>query len=523
MFAITQTTHRRVFPFGVLLGVLAGLVTATAGLSLGAKGCLIPAALFLMVFLVVRPRLGLALTVVAAINLGHVGRLGAADALVFPSLAKIFGCLTFTGWLLHTLIYRKRIVFTRQMWVGAAFLAVAGLSVAYAHDRYIALADVAKLVTNFLLYFLIANLIEETRQLKQFAWLILLTGFIASLVAVVQYTQPQFQIAGDTFFQEFGQHEGGIVAPEQLESGGFVRPTGTLGDPNWLALFLVAVLALNLSVFRSEDRVPLKLAALIVLGIELAALVMTHNRSGLVGLLLVLVLLIQRKIVRINTPVIVGASLLLVFSFFLLPRSYRERVFSWRHQRQSPSIAARWDLQVNGLRLFRNHWPLGVGQGNFGLAFMATNSESAAEVYWLTEVADTDYQVHWMGAHNMYLEVGIETGVIGLGLLLLFLVGSVRASRATAARAAQQGLSSVAELAQALYVSLAGFCCVALFLHAQEQKIWWILLGMSAAATTLVREARPTQTDKGVVSACGARQDRAAEAAGRRRVSNDRA
>ena len=491
MLAVSQTIQRRVFPLGTLLGVLVALGTTTAVFRLGPKGCLVPAGVFLLVLPLVRPRLGLALTIVAAINLGYIGKLGASDALVFPSLAKIFGFATFLGWLLHTLACRKKIVFTRQMWIGAAFVTFAGLSVAYAQDRYLALADVTKLLTNFLLYFLIANLLETPRHLKYFALLIILTGLVTSAVAILQYTQPQFQIAGDTFFKELGQHEGGIVAPEHLASGTFVRPTGTLGNPNWLALFLVAVIALNLYVLRSEKRPSLRIAAFIVLAAELAALVMTHNRSGLLGLVLVLGLLVYRRIIRISAPVLLLALLLLVVSPFVLPGSYRERVLSWGHQRQSQSIAARWDLQVNGLGLFRNHWLLGVGQGNFGPAFMGTNSESAAEVYWLTEVAETNYQIGWMGAHNMYLEVGIETGAIGLLLLLAFLAGGIRAAHATAVRAAEQKLSPLAELAQALYVSLVGFCGVALFLHAQEQKIWWILLGMSAAAANIVTRDCP--------------------------------
>ncbi|MBN2132825.1 MAG: O-antigen ligase family protein [Sedimentisphaerales bacterium] len=489
-----MTTCQRVLPIRALLGMLAGLGAAAAVLGMGPKGCLVPIAVFLLALLLARPRLGLALTIVAAINLGHLGKLGATNALLFPSIAKLLGLVTLAGWLGHTLIWKRSVTFSKQMWAGAAFVGLGGFSVAYAQDGYVALADASKLVSNFVLYFLVANLIEKPRHVRQFALLLVGTGLIASTAAVLQYTQPQFQVSGDVFFKEFGQHQAGIVAPEQLEAGGFVRPTGTLEDPNWLTLFLVAVLALNCAILRTQTRASLKLAALIALAVELAALVMTHNRTGFMGMALVLLLLIRWRLLRLTAPLVALLSVVLALSPLVLPRSYLERVFSWRHLQQSASIASRWDLQRNGLGIFRKHWLLGVGQGNFGPVFMETNSETAAEAYWLTEIAGGSFQVHQIGAHNMYLEVAVETGVIGLILLLVFLGLGVSDTQAVAAAAAEQNDFEMRDLARAVQISLIAFCMIALFLHAQEQKIWWILAGLAAAMRQMTAEQQQKQT-----------------------------
>jgi O-antigen ligase len=250
----------------------------------------------------------------------------------------------------------------------------------------------------------------------------------------------------------------------------------------------VTILAPTFYVFQMEKSRWIRGFALIALALELAALVMTHNRTGLLGILLVVALLIASRMLRITTPVVVLLALFLTLAAIALPRSYVERVLSWKHQRQSASIATRWDLQVNGLGVFLNHWLLGVGQGNFGAAFMQTNSEAAAEAYWLTEVAKTDYHVHEMGAHNMYLEVAIETGVIGLALLLIFLGMGISEARTTVRLAAEAEAPTMANLAKVVEISLIAFCVIALFLHAQEQKIWWILMGVSVAMRRMVPE-----------------------------------
>lgn len=479
----------------MILALLIGPCVAAVAFGFGWRALLVPLGAFLVFLVFANPRVGLALAIVAAINFGSSGRVGSTEMLVFPSVSKMLGLITLAAWLTNTLRQKKAILVSRQTLAAAAFVACGLASVAYAQDGRLALADGLKLAANFVLYFLVANLVETPRHLRQFVFVIILTGFIAAAMAVLQYALPAFQLSGEVFFKEFGQHEGGVVTPEPLEAGGFVRPTGTLGDPNWLALFLVTILALDFYVLRPEEPKRLKAFVLVVLAFELAALVMTHNRTGLVGMVVVFVLLVGRKVLRITTPRVVLLSFLLVLSVMALPRSYRERVFSVEHYKRSASILTRWDLQVNGLRIFLDHWLLGVGQGHFGPALMKTNSDSASDAYWLTEVAKTDYQVYWMGAHNMYLEVAAETGVIGLCALLVFLALGISDARRVTMLAMHVGMARLSDLAKVVQISLIAFCVVAVFLHAQDQKIWWILMGFSAAMRSMVKRHREDQGD----------------------------
>ncbi|MFB0523907.1 MAG: O-antigen ligase family protein [Phycisphaerae bacterium] len=481
----------RTFDLRIALAALVGLSLGSFVFLLGAKSFLVPLAGLLVLLVLAHPRLGLALTIIAAINFGSFGRFGSTEMLVFLSISKILGVITLGAWILYTLRLKRRITFTKSMLAGALFISCSLISIAYAQHRQIAIADFLKLAANFVLYFLIVNLIETLRHLKQFILIIMVMGLIASVVAAAQYVSPALQVSGETTVIEFGKHEAAIANPEELQSGEFTRPTGGLGHPNWLSVFLVSILAFNVYVLKSDVQKPIKLFALMVLSFELLALVLTHDRIGFVGMATVFLLLLAKKVLEI-TPLRIVAMLFMIGLFVIaVPKTYLERVFSIEHYKQSASISARWELQTAGFDIFLDNWLFGVGQGNFGPVFMKTNTDVAADTHWLIETAKSNYQDYWMGAHNMYLEVAVETGIIGLFTLLLFLATGILDTHRTAELAAKTGKPIELDLAKVLQICLVAFCIAALFLHAQDQKIWWIVMGLLAAAKKIVEWGLP--------------------------------
>jgi len=485
----------RTFDLRIALAALVGLSLGSLVFLFGAKSFFVLLAGLLALLVLANPRLGLALTIIAAINFGSFGRFGSTEMLVFLSVSKLLGLLTLGAWISYTLRLKKTISFTKQMLAGAIFIGWSLVSVMYAGHRQIAIADFLKLLADFVLYFLIANLIETPRHLRQFVMVIMLSGLIASVLAVVQCIYPSLQITGETAVIEFGKHEAAIANPEELQSGEFTRPTGGLGHPNWLSVFLVSILAFNVYILKSDVKKPIKLFALIVLSFELLALVLTHDRIGFIGMATVFLLLLAKKVIEI-TPLRIAAILFIVGLFLIaVPETYRERVLSIEHYKQSASISARWELQTAGFNIFLDNWLFGVGQGNFGPVFMNTNTDVAADTHWLIEAAKSNYQDYWMGAHNMYLEVAVETGIIGLFTLLLFLASGILDAHRTAELAAKTGKPIELDLDQVLQICLVAFCIAALFLHAQDQKIWWIVMGLLVATKKIVAQNCEEQSD----------------------------
>jgi len=76
-------------------------------------------------------------------------------------------------------------------------------------------------------------------------------------------------------------------------------------------------------------------------------------------------------------------------------------------------LAPRLDVWNRAMRLVAEHAALGTGLGTFRYAFLA---HAPPEPSW------------WTNAHNEYLEVICDTGLIGAGLVLLVFIGWVRAA-----------------------------------------------------------------------------------------------
>src|SRR5581483_9046082 len=76
------------------------------------------------------------------------------------------------------------------------------------------------------------------------------------------------------------------------------------------------------------------------------------------------------------------------------------------------SAAQRLAYWIAGEHMFADHWLLGVGMGNYGAVY--------------PEYALPGWNIELAHAHDYYLNQAVETGVIGLGTYLIFLVAAFR-------------------------------------------------------------------------------------------------
>jgi O-antigen ligase len=175
-----------------------------------------------------------------------------------------------------------------------------------------------------------------------------------------------------------------------------------------------------------------------------------------------------------------------VLAFPLLPAGFKARIFSPAQYKASDSISSRTVMLQVGWDLFQDHWFTGVGWGNFGHAFQQRSSW-LADRFSQFESLGAAYDPNHLGAHNMYLELAVETGIVGLSIWLGLMVMVWKGCRDAERIYRHHGQSAPADLAAALQISLLGFLVVALFLHAQEQKILWIVMGLCVALATAAR------------------------------------
>ena len=262
-----------------------------------------------------------------------------------------------------------------------------------------------------------------------------------------------------------------------------VGPGGRLGhlvyyDANDLALVLVCTVPFAILFFvRHGWRYRLLALAAVVLLV--ATLAKSGSRGGFLGLIAILLymLLGYRAIptrVRLLTSVGVVALLAVVAS-----ETYWDTMRTLRSPQQDYNWAGgspegRMEVWRRGLRYITADPFLGVGMANFPLAEGMLSEEGRAR-------AERGAGFKWSVAHNTFLEVAVELGLIAFTLFVAALVIAFRVlHRLRAARPLQDpGVLRRVAFACTLIASLVGFIVAGFFVSAEYFSYLYVLLGLS--------------------------------------------
>jgi len=201
------------------------------------------------------------------------------------------------------------------------------------------------------------------------------------------------------------------------ESG---RVIGAAPDPNNMSLMIIFSLPLAAYFLLTARRPLARLAWMLIIGVDVAAIVATFSRGGAVILFLSLVLMLwefRQLIAPRNLGLLFGLGGLAVAIFLILtPESYMQRVKSLRAA-DDFSLRRRTSYLVVARDLVAQRPFLGSGPDTFapryartetGRAFKRKNSSGERK------------------AHNTYIEVLVGSGVIGLAAFLILLLYALK-------------------------------------------------------------------------------------------------
>ena len=252
------------------------------------------------------------------------------------------------------------------------------------------------------------------------------------------------------------------------------RATGPLEDPNDLAYVLVSAVPLLIALFARRTRpertttLPRPAAALIgllVLVLVLGAAV-TVSRGGFIALTVTLVWLGLRR--AIPGRVLAAAGAAVVLAAVVVAVAFPVLVGTALTQKDQvgganvDDRALRWQVAAT---MLPEHPVLGVGPGGFRSNYLGTSHN--AELAEQTPVA-----------HNMYVEVAAELGLVGLaGFAAMIGVGLWASERAV--RAARDGPERLLPLG--VQGSLIAVCVASAFLSEQYYMPLWAMVAAACA------------------------------------------
>ena len=264
-------------------------------------------------------------------------------------------------------------------------------------------------LTKLTLYLLVFALLERVvRSPRWRSWLITLYLHVALVVTLYGLRQWLFGAEALATWTD----------PESSLSN-TTRVYSYLDNPNLLAAYLLPAIPLSIAaIFAWRGWIP-KLLAAIMASLNTACLVLTFSRGGWIGLVVAIfvsaLLLLYWLLPQLSRfwriwalPILLGSLLGILLLGVLFVEPLRDRAASIFANRQDSSNNFRINVWAAVREMIRDRPLLGIGPGN-----VAFN-----KIYPLYQRP----RYTALGAYSIYLEIMVETGLIGFTCFLWLLL-----------------------------------------------------------------------------------------------------
>lgn len=438
----------------ILLGALAGVCAFAVALAYSTKlgmlillgMCFIPLAL---------QQLQLAICAWTVLTfLSSTSTLGA-----YPNRVLLFVGICWIGLLVERRTRPRGAIAQNYVIVGlvAMFIAWLVLSLAWAPAPGVVGTHVKLLLYGGFSLILLLGTIVERRHVR---WLA--SAFVAGAAVSVLW----------------GAAKGGLsmspgTASEVADSAG--RFQGGAGDPNYLAAVLVPAIMLagGLAVRRAPVQRMLLALATVIIAVGLAA---TQSRGGLIAAIAcALVAFVIWKGRRTLIAVLIALAAMSVATFFLLKPS------AWTRILESNQGSGRVDIWTIAWRIVQNHPFFGVGFDQFPQVSLHYVLQPGALEY-ISLIVEKQIVVH-----NLYLQMWVEDGIVGLVLLLGVVAVSLVSAWLAVKRFDALGDTEMSAMARASILALVGMLVASVFLSDLENSELWIVLALGPVLAALAQ------------------------------------
>ena len=253
------------------------------------------------------------------------------------------------------------------------------------------------------------------------------------------------------------------------------RVVSTFENPNVLAEYLIMVLPIAAAGFFTAKSASQRLLFLFAGGTVGACLIFTWSRGAWLGILIAMMLFLLMYSKKFLVAGLFGIFAV-PFLPFVLPQSVINRFLSIGNLGDT-STSYRVHIWEGTLNMMRDHFLGGIGVG----------VEVFGEIYPRYSLNGVETAPH---SHNLYLQIFVETGILGLILFVVFLFTFVRHNFSFYAKPLpQKPRLYCAALFCGLLAVLAQGMTDYIWYNYRVYLIFWLLVGLTVAT------ARAAQTE----------------------------
>lgn len=460
------------FPLAIIVGVVSGLLVVLINqplyILLGVLGVLI------FVLTIYSPQLGLLILV-------FISYTRFSDVFTefhnSPSIAKPFMAMIVISILTRWALFReppKGWYFSTLLF--GLVLVAEFASVIYSPVPDRSLARWTDDVKDTLIAIVVVILMQAPSAFRRVTWTLIFSGIFLCSLSVYQY------ITGT-----YDNNYGGFALSLSHQIIGAIddfRATGPMGDPNYFAQIAVVFVPISLERFMHDKRMRNRLLALWCLVTSVITVIITYSRGGLFAMVLGVLIFFLFYPPKRNHVVFIILSLVALYG--ALPRNYVDRLMTFTmffentgtQRLEERSFQGRLSENLTALEMIKDKPLFGVGLNSYkylfptyskrlGLALVATERE----------------------AHNTYLEILAETGIVGFLIFTLMLGASIMAIIKARESFVRQLMPDYAGMTVGFLGGFAAYFFAAIFLHNGFPRYFYLLLGIAFALTAVAQNA----------------------------------
>lgn len=299
------------------------------------------------------------------------------------TLTKLLGIVTILIFALKGSFERKLQMPNKAAYYWT-FLGVFGLvSILWAMNSDSAISKLSTVFGLLVLYLVISSYKVDVEEFETCKWFILSGGFLCSIFAVYGYSAGMFY---------------------KSTSRATISLDDRTSDPNHFAFSLLIPISLSIEKIFGQQNWKIKILLSVILGIMIFSIIISGSRGGLLGVLTIFIVYIS--LMKKRTALTVLTILMGVVLVLLSPDLFFERL----DNTLETGGTGRMTIWTYGLDIFKTNWLYGVGLNNFPKAY--------AEFGHFTPFTQAIYRA----AHNIYLEILVELGIIGFAVMVLSIV-----------------------------------------------------------------------------------------------------
>lgn len=335
-----------------------------------------------------------------------------------------------------------------QTWLLLGFAAALFISVPFSFWPGKSLGISLDFLKIIIFYLIFINVVRSVKALKIIAIVTLLCVAVLGFSTIKGYLGGAFRAAA-----EIG--------------------SGLFGDANDVAQVFVTVLPLAVFWKLRSPFSDLRFWAFVAF--FTAATIVTQSRGGFLGLAAVMFFVLVRgrnKLVGVAMFAVLGLGVAAV-----LPSEFAERYKSIGTYEEDASSMGRIYAWQAGMNMMLTRPVTGVGIGCFEVAF--------GEAY---RPAGFSFN-KWMAPHNTLVQIGGETGLIGLALWLALFFYCVMALRRLKPAGSEKERIEIDQIRDALLISFLGFGVTAFFLTQGLNYLFYFLIAATVCLVHINKEA----------------------------------